>query len=202
MGTNSTLLGRRVEDDSPDGFNSWPFMTVHNWGESPRGLWTLEIVDVENNGKCIVPILRESHHDWSVYFPVIFLNWSLIFHGTQANPSHQLSTATSSKVSLANAHLLPTDDDNSNNIARSRSTSLHNSFHTRHREKNRKNKQQNHYFIKQQYYPYNALSPSSSSSQATPLIHDQYQIEISPSSRPLQSSVTLFLALIAILNTI
>jgi furin len=51
MGTNSTLLGRRVEDDSADGFNSWPFMTVHNWGESPRGIWTLEIVDVENNGE-------------------------------------------------------------------------------------------------------------------------------------------------------
>jgi subtilisin-like proprotein convertase family protein len=50
MGTNSTLLGRRVEDDSVDGFNNWPFMTVHNWGESPRGIWTLEIVDVENNG--------------------------------------------------------------------------------------------------------------------------------------------------------
>jgi subtilisin-like proprotein convertase family protein len=50
MGTNSTLLGRRVEDDSADGFNNWPFMTVHNWGESPRGMWTLEIVDVENNG--------------------------------------------------------------------------------------------------------------------------------------------------------
>ena len=55
MGTNSTLLGRRVEDDSPDGFNSWPFMTVHNWGESPRGLWTLEIVDIENNGRSIEP---------------------------------------------------------------------------------------------------------------------------------------------------
>ena len=50
MGTNSTLLGRRVEDDSADGFSNWPFMTVHNWGESPRGMWTLEIVDVENNG--------------------------------------------------------------------------------------------------------------------------------------------------------
>jgi subtilisin-like proprotein convertase family protein len=39
-----------VEDDSADGFNNWPFTTVHNWGESPRGVWTLEIVDVENNG--------------------------------------------------------------------------------------------------------------------------------------------------------
>ena len=54
MGTNSTLLGRRVEDDSSDGFNNWPFMTVHSWGESPRGLWTLEIIDVENNSMLIL----------------------------------------------------------------------------------------------------------------------------------------------------
>lgn len=59
MGTNSTLLGRRVEDDSADGFNNWPFMTVHNWGESPRGMWTLEIVDVENNGLSMIEILAE-----------------------------------------------------------------------------------------------------------------------------------------------
>ncbi|CAF1249935.1 unnamed protein product [Adineta steineri] len=158
MGTNSTLLGRRVEDDSPDGFNSWPFMTVHNWGESPRGIWTLEIVDVENN--------------------VIFLNWSLIFYGTQINPSHQLSTTVSSKIVAANVHLHPSDETNNNN-ARSRSTNLHNSFHTRHREKNRKNKQQSHYYIKQHYYPYNP----DSSSHTTSILNDQYQIEMSKTSR-------------------
>jgi hypothetical protein len=63
MGTNSTLLGRRVEDDSSDGFNNWPFMTVHNWGESPRGMWTLEIVDVENNGLLLIYEMRLDEED-------------------------------------------------------------------------------------------------------------------------------------------
>jgi len=169
MGTNSTLLGRRVEDDSTDGFNNWPFMTVHNWGESPRGMWTLEIVDIENN--------------------VIFLNWSLIFYGTKVNPTQPISTP--SKTVPANVHLHPTDDLTNNN-ARSRSTHLQNSFHTRHREKNRKNKQEqpqpqplvqpqeSHYYIKHQYYPYN---PSSTSSPvpSTSYLHQTYEIEFSRS---------------------
>lgn len=58
MGTNSTLLSRRTEDDSADGFTNWPFMTVHNWGESPRGVWTLEIFDSENNGLFIFLIFN------------------------------------------------------------------------------------------------------------------------------------------------
>lgn len=33
----------RPRDDSRQGFNQWPFMTVHNWGEDPNGNWTLEI---------------------------------------------------------------------------------------------------------------------------------------------------------------
>lgn len=34
-------------DFSSQGFNSWPFMTTHNWYENPRGTWTLE---VDNSG--------------------------------------------------------------------------------------------------------------------------------------------------------
>ncbi|CAF0818060.1 unnamed protein product [Rotaria sordida] len=176
MGTNSTLLGRRVEDDSIDGFNNWPFMTVHNWGESPRGIWTLEIVDVENN--------------------VIFLNWSLVFYGTQINPSHQLPTTTSPKFVSTNIHLYPSDEIN-NNLVRSHSSNLHNSFHTRHREKNRKNKQQNNYYIKHHYYPYNPPS----SSQTTSIIDDFYQIEMSKTYR-MKPYLAFILILILILNHI
>jgi len=103
-------------------------------------------------------------------FLVIFLNWSLVFFGTQINPSHQLSTTTPSKHFPANVHLHPSDEIN-NNIARSRSTNLHNTFHTRHREKNRKNKSQNHYYIKHNYHPYNPTS--SSSSHSTSISDDQ-----------------------------
>jgi furin len=42
-GTRSTLLDRRRLDVSRAGFNRWPFMTVHSWGEAPVGIWQLEI---------------------------------------------------------------------------------------------------------------------------------------------------------------
>lgn len=47
-GTRSTLLAQRPNDSAEQGFRSWPFMTVHSWGESPNGVWTLE---VHNDGK-------------------------------------------------------------------------------------------------------------------------------------------------------
>ncbi|XP_012347212.1 furin-like protease 1 isoform X5 [Apis florea] len=43
QGTKSTLLAKRPHDVSKAGFNQWPFMSVHTWGESPRGIWKLEI---------------------------------------------------------------------------------------------------------------------------------------------------------------
>lgn len=46
--TRTTLLARRPQDTSRSGFRSWPFMSVHTWGESPFGVWTLEI---HNEGK-------------------------------------------------------------------------------------------------------------------------------------------------------
>jgi len=33
----------RIHDNSRSGFNQWPFMSVHTWGESPQGNWQLEI---------------------------------------------------------------------------------------------------------------------------------------------------------------
>ena len=47
-GTRSTLLALRPHDSSRNGFHSWPFMSVHYWGESPFGVWTLEI---QNEGR-------------------------------------------------------------------------------------------------------------------------------------------------------
>jgi furin len=47
-GTRSTLLAQRPMDVAEQGFRKWPFMTVHSWGESPNGIWTLE---VHNDGK-------------------------------------------------------------------------------------------------------------------------------------------------------
>ncbi|KAK7077636.1 Neuroendocrine convertase 1, partial [Halocaridina rubra] len=44
-GTTTRLLNERKGDDSKKGFNNWPFMSVHTWGEDPRGKWLLHITD-------------------------------------------------------------------------------------------------------------------------------------------------------------
>lgn len=64
QGTRSTLLAKRPRDLSKAGFNQWPFMSVHTWGENPLGTWTLEI---HNDGRN-EDILEE---------------WKLIFYGTE-----------------------------------------------------------------------------------------------------------------------
>ncbi|KAG9281091.1 furin isoform X1 [Astyanax mexicanus] len=46
LGTRSTLLHPRPQDNSAEGFNDWAFMTTHAWDEDPRGEWTLEIENV------------------------------------------------------------------------------------------------------------------------------------------------------------
>jgi subtilisin-like proprotein convertase family protein len=47
MGTNSTLLDRRMLDQSTESFNKWPFTSVHMWGEKATG----KILFVVNNAK-------------------------------------------------------------------------------------------------------------------------------------------------------
>ena len=41
----TTLLSERDQDSSTDGFKNWSFMSVHNWGEDPKGLWTIKVMD-------------------------------------------------------------------------------------------------------------------------------------------------------------
>ncbi len=66
MGTNSTLLDRRMLDQSTESFNKWPFTTVHMWGERAQGTWILEI---KNNAK-----------------NTTYLNLNLILYGTKEAP--------------------------------------------------------------------------------------------------------------------
>jgi hypothetical protein len=51
MGTNSTLLDKRILDQSTESFNKWPFTSVHMWGEKPQGIWTVEIKNNARNSK-------------------------------------------------------------------------------------------------------------------------------------------------------
>ncbi|XP_073960498.1 proprotein convertase subtilisin/kexin type 4-like isoform X1 [Choristoneura fumiferana] len=59
-GTEVTLLAPRAHDSSRAGFNLWPFMSVHMWGESPLGVWQLE---VSNEGRYMG---RATLQDWSL----------------------------------------------------------------------------------------------------------------------------------------
>jgi hypothetical protein len=44
QGTVSVLLPNRGNDFINDeGYSSWPFMSVHHWGEDPTGQWTLRV---------------------------------------------------------------------------------------------------------------------------------------------------------------
>ena len=44
QGTVSVLLPNRGNDFINDeGYSSWPFMSVHHWGEDPTGRWTLRV---------------------------------------------------------------------------------------------------------------------------------------------------------------
>ncbi|XP_076292804.1 proprotein convertase subtilisin/kexin type 4-like isoform X2 [Lasioglossum baleicum] len=62
QGTKSTLLAKRPHDISKAGFNQWPFMSVHTWGERPHGTWKLEI---HNEGRYQG---RATLHEWAIIF--------------------------------------------------------------------------------------------------------------------------------------
>lgn len=70
MGTKSILLSRRSrDDDAKVGFDKWPFMTTHTWGEDPRGTWVMEVGFVGDGPQ--EGVLKE---------------WTLMLHGTQSAP--------------------------------------------------------------------------------------------------------------------
>jgi furin len=63
-GTQSDLVEFRTFDRSRLGFQNWPFMSVHYWGENPNGKWVLKI---------------KNSHDRSAFIS----NWTLVFHGVE-----------------------------------------------------------------------------------------------------------------------
>ncbi|KAM6967622.1 proprotein convertase subtilisin/kexin type 4-like [Aplochiton taeniatus] len=53
-GTASLLLAPRPNDASAAGLANWTLMTVHCWGERPRGRWTLKVTDKRGTvGSCV-----------------------------------------------------------------------------------------------------------------------------------------------------
>ncbi|CAD6184311.1 unnamed protein product [Caenorhabditis auriculariae] len=60
-GTRSVLLPPRPQDFNANGFHKWPFLSVQQWGEDPRGTWLLMVESVTNN-----PAATGSFHDWTL----------------------------------------------------------------------------------------------------------------------------------------
>uniref|UniRef100_T1KT62 furin n=1 Tax=Tetranychus urticae TaxID=32264 RepID=T1KT62_TETUR len=77
-GTRSTLLEQRPMDTSHSGFQDWPFMTVHSWGENPNGVWKLE---VHNDGKY-------------PYNRAFLKGWTMVLYGTKINPDRRIAKST------------------------------------------------------------------------------------------------------------
>ena len=51
QGTKSVLLPYRNYDFvNAEGYDDWPFMSVHFWGENPIGTWTLKITYKSTSG--------------------------------------------------------------------------------------------------------------------------------------------------------
>lgn len=99
-GTESVLLTTRARDNSKEGFNNWPFMTVHCWGERPSGYWILKVY---NEGKSHSTDTADSPSSPSTlalnpcnfFFPsalAVFaklVKWSLTLYGTETNPAEE-----------------------------------------------------------------------------------------------------------------
>ncbi|RWS09190.1 Furin-like protease 1: isoforms 1/1-X/2 [Dinothrombium tinctorium] len=86
-GTRSTLLAQRPMDTSRSGFQNWPFMSVHTWGEDPDGEWKLEV-----------------HNDGRYYnaggFPSLLgraylKEWTVVLYGTTENPDRRRNKSAS-----------------------------------------------------------------------------------------------------------
>ncbi|KAL6731403.1 hypothetical protein Aduo_002273 [Ancylostoma duodenale] len=59
--TRSVLLPPRPQDFNTNGFHKWPFLSVQQWGEDPRGTWILMVESVTNN-----PTATGTFHDWTL----------------------------------------------------------------------------------------------------------------------------------------
>ncbi|KAI9344999.1 peptidase S8/S53 domain-containing protein [Obelidium mucronatum] len=92
-GTKSFLATPRPYDMSTDGFDPWTFMTVHSWGESPLGVWTLEVYTEQSILDYPIDGNKNSKKDGggggggemeSIYFAQEdqFYDWTLELYGT------------------------------------------------------------------------------------------------------------------------
>ncbi|XP_041649207.1 proprotein convertase subtilisin/kexin type 4-like [Cheilinus undulatus] len=99
-GTVSMLLDKRPNDGSTSGLKNWTLMTVHCWGEHPRGLWTLEVTDHKGSSwTCSRPQDEEASG--------AVLNVTLILYGTYHPKRSVHEGPLESIVSMGSRHPIP-----------------------------------------------------------------------------------------------
>lgn len=109
-GTQSQILSRRPLDGSADGID-FTFMTVHDWGEDPRGVWTLTLDDGNNGSSAATAEDRRRRGR--------LVSWSLTLYGVAGDlPNHRAPAVLSGQqedrpVSGREQISSQSDDDNS-----------------------------------------------------------------------------------------
>ncbi|CAJ1061950.1 furin-like protease kpc-1 [Xyrichtys novacula] len=99
-GTVSQLLDTRPMDSSTAGLKNWTLMTLHCWGEDPRGLWTLEVADHKGTvWTCERP--KDEEASGAV------LSVTLILYGTYHPHRSTREGPLQSIVSMGSRHLVP-----------------------------------------------------------------------------------------------
>ncbi|KAI6203185.1 hypothetical protein M3Y94_00527500 [Aphelenchoides besseyi] len=78
-GMISQIMSPRARDRSTEGFKNWPFMSVHFWGENPRGKWKVHVDQMKgtfDSGK----------------LKSVVQNLTLVLWGTKDVPEHARET--------------------------------------------------------------------------------------------------------------
>ncbi|TDH12297.1 hypothetical protein EPR50_G00070820 [Perca flavescens] len=100
-GTVSLLLDTRPNDASTAGLKNWTLMTVHCWGEQPRGLWTLQVTDHKGTVRsCMRPSDEEASGAW-------LRKVTLILYGTYHPHRTTHEGPLQSIVSMGSRHPVP-----------------------------------------------------------------------------------------------
>ncbi|XP_017268681.2 furin-like protease kpc-1 [Kryptolebias marmoratus] len=99
-GTVSLLLDTRPNDASAAGLKNWTLMTVHCWGEQPRGLWTLKVTDHKGT-------VRSCTRPSGEAVAGALLRATLILYGTYHPNTTTLEESLQSIVSMGLHHPIP-----------------------------------------------------------------------------------------------
>ncbi|XP_033497135.2 proprotein convertase subtilisin/kexin type 4-like [Epinephelus lanceolatus] len=98
--TVSMLLDTRPNDASTAGLKNWTLMTVHCWGEQPRGLWTIKVTDHKGTVRSCT---RSSDKEASG----ALLSVQLILYGTYHPHRTTHEEPLQSIVSMGSRHPVP-----------------------------------------------------------------------------------------------